>query len=153
MDGSTKLRVNWKRAMLRDYYICACCWRYNISSRRWQFDRLPQTLVLHKTQYFLMDLTQYPVYHETLLTCCHAWRYVNFSSIRISLVTRSSVQWTWTILGPLHTRAKGHDHVTTRALDYRPKVVPLTWYSRICIMSTPWKWAWHKLPQTMNTIL
>ena len=42
-----------------------------------------------------------------------------------------------TILGPLHTRVKGHDHVIVRALDPHSKVVPtiwLTWSAIIYVM-------------------
>ena len=82
-------------------------WKYTNFRGQWQFYWLSQPLVLHWTHLFYMDLSQYPIDHKTLSTCCHVGCHVDFSSIQIPLAplpsrSRLSVKWgTWTVSGSL----------------------------------------------------
>ena len=44
------------------------------------------------------------------------------------------------VLGPLHTRAKGHDHEMVRALDYQPKAIPCVLGKPFCVVMGPQTW-------------
>ena len=41
------------------------------------------------------------------------------------------------VLGPLHTRAKGHDHEMVRALNYHAKAIPCVLGKPFCVVTGP----------------